>query len=248
MPSLSTYSAELDYAYAPGMFPAMECLLHRPESCRRVLLHSRSAGTEGAQRLREEAEKHHIRVEEADKALSRISGKDNCFAAAVFSKFSDTLAGDKPHVVLHHPSDCGNVGTILRTALGFGMEDVALIRPCVDVFDPRVVRASMGSLFSLRVHVYDDFEDYRAAYPAHGLYPFMLDGSSSLPDVLAGEIVQPYALIFGNEGSGLPASFAALGQPVRIPSNDRVDSLNLSIAAAIGIYGFTQKEAAHGAA
>ena len=248
MPSLSTYSAELDYAYAPGMFPAMECLLHRPESCRRVLLHSRSAGTEGAQRLREEAEKHHIRVEEADKALSRISGKENCFAAAVFSKFSDTLAGDKPHVVLHHPSDCGNVGTILRTALGFGMEDVALIRPCVDIFDPRVVRASMGSLFSLRVHVYDDFEAYRAAYPAHGLYPFMLDGSSSLPDVLAGEIVQPYALIFGNEGSGLPASFAALGQPVRIPSNDRVDSLNLSIAAAIGIYGFTQKEAAHGAA
>ena len=133
-------------------------------------------------------------------------------------------------------------------ALGFGMEDVALIRPCVDIFDPRVVRASMGSLFSLRVHVYDDFEAYRAAYPAHGLYPFMLDGSSSLPDVLAGEIVQPYALIFGNEGSGLPASFAALGQPVRIPSNDRVDSLNLSIAAAIGIYGFTQKEAAHGAA
>mgnify|MGYP002622164625 CR=1 FL=1 len=91
MPSLSTYSAELDYAYAPGMFPAMECLLHRPESCRRVLLHSRSAGTEGAQRLREEAEKHRIRVEEADKALSRISGKENCFAAAVFSKFEDDL-------------------------------------------------------------------------------------------------------------------------------------------------------------
>lgn len=112
MPSLSTYSAELDYAYAPGMFPAMECLLHRPESCRRVLLHSRSAGTEGAQRLREEAEKHHIRVEEADKALSRISGKDNCFAAAVFSKFEDDLRPDKPHIVLHHPSDSGNVGTI----------------------------------------------------------------------------------------------------------------------------------------
>ena len=82
-----------------------------------------------------------------------------------------------------------------------------------------------------------------AAYPQYGLYPFMLDGSSSLPDVLAGDIAQPYALVFGNEGSGLPASFAKLGQPVRIPSNDRVDSLNLSIAAAIGIYGFTQKEA-----
>jgi TrmH family RNA methyltransferase len=143
--------------------------------------------------------------------------------------------------VLHHPSDCGNVGTILRTALGFGVEDVALIRPCVDVFDPRVVRASMGSLFQLRLRVYDDFADYQAEHPDRMLYPFMLDGSSSLPDVLAGEVSAKWTLVFGNEGSGLPAEFARMGQPVRIPSNDRVDSLNLSIAAAIGIYGFTQK-------
>lgn len=243
MPSLSPYKSELDYAYAPGVFPAMECLLHRPDCARRLLLHSRAEGTEGAEKLTRLAEELHVRVELADKALSRVSGKENCFAAVVFGKFADTLDAAKPHVVLHNPSDCGNVGTILRTALGFGIEDVALIRPCVDVFDPRVVRASMGSLFSLRVHVYDTFEDYRTAYPQHGLYPFMLDGSSSLPDVLAGDVVRPYALVFGNEGSGLPSSFAKLGQPVRIPSNDRVDSLNLSIAAAIGIYGFTQKEA-----
>ena len=60
MPSLSNYAADLDYAYAPGMFPAMECLLHRPDLCRRLLLHSRSEGTEGAARLTEQAEKHHI--------------------------------------------------------------------------------------------------------------------------------------------------------------------------------------------
>ena len=46
MPSLSPYKAELDYGYAPGVFPAMECLLHRPECVRRVLLHSKAAGTE----------------------------------------------------------------------------------------------------------------------------------------------------------------------------------------------------------
>lgn len=241
MPSLSPYRSDLDYAYAPGMFPAIECLLHRPELARRVLLHTKSAGTEGAQRLTELAEKLHVRVEEADRALSRISGKENCFAAAVFDKFDDALDAHKPHVVLHHPSDCGNVGTILRTSLGFGVEDVALIRPCVDVFDPRVVRASMGSMFQLRIRTYDDFEAYRADYPDHGLYPFMLDGSKSLPDVLAGDVSPQWALIFGNEGSGLPPEFAAMGQPVRIPSNERIDSLNLSIAAAIGIYGFTRK-------
>ena len=134
------------------------------------------------------------------------------------------------------------MGTILRTALGFGVEDVALIRPCVDVFDPRTVRASMGSLFSLRVRTYDSFDAYQAEHPDRSLYPFMLDGSRSLPDVLAEPIPPCWTLVFGNEGSGLPQEFSQLGQPVRIPSNQRVDSLNLSIAAAIGIYGFAQKD------
>lgn len=241
MPSLSAYKSDLDYAYAPGIFPSMECLLHRPDLARRLLLHSKAAGRDGADKLTQLAEALHVRVEEADKALARISGKENCFAAVVFQKFDDPLAQGKPHIVLHRPSDCGNVGTILRTALGFGVEDVALIRPCVDVFDPRVVRASMGSLFQLRVHTYDCFEQYVADHPGRAMYPFMLDGSRSLPDVLAGDVPANWTLIFGNEGSGLPAEFTAIGQPVRIPSNDRVDSLNLSIAAAIGIYGFTQK-------
>ena len=242
MPSLSPYKADLDYAYAPGIFPAMECLLHRPDCARRVLLHSKAEGTEGAEKLTRLAEQLHVRVEIADKALSRVSGKENCFAAAVFAKFDDALAAGRPHVVLHHPSDCGNVGTILRTALGFGVEDVALIRPCVDVFDPRVVRASMGAMFQLRVRTYESFGQYEAEHPGRMLYPFMLDGSRSLPDVLAGDVPENWTLIFGNEGSGLPAEFSRMGQPVRIPINDRVDSLNLSIAAAIGIYGFTQKK------
>lgn len=241
MPSLSPYKSDLDYAYAPGVFPAMECLLNRPQEVRRVLLHSKAEGTEGAEKLTRLAEQLRVRVEVADKALARISGKENCFAAAVFAKFNDPLAAGRPHIVLHHPSDCGNAGTILRTALGFGVEDIAFIRPCVDVFDPRTVRASMGSLFQLHVRVYDTFDDYQAEHPGRMLYPFMLDGSRSLPDVLAGSVPANWTLIFGNEGSGLPHEFAAMGQPVRIPSNDRIDSLNLSIAAAIGIYGFTQK-------
>ena len=237
MPSLSPYNSDLDYAYAPGIFPAMECLLHRPDSARRVLLHSKAEGTEGAEKLTRLAEQLHVRVEMADKALTRISGKENCFAAAVFAKFDDALAGDRPHVVLHHPSDCGNVGTILRTALGFGVEDVALIRPCVDVFDPRVVRASMGAMFQLHVRTYDSFAQYEAEHPGRTLYPFMLDASVPLDQAVA-QKKTPFTLIMGNEGSGLPAEFAAMGQPVRIPHNHEIDSLNLSIAAAIGMYTF----------
>ena len=96
----------------------------------------------------------------------------------------------------------------------------------------------MGSMFGIRLHVYDSFEDYRADFPERMLYPFMLDASVPLKDVLRKPVPPAYSLIFGNEGSGLPAAFSALGQAVRIESNDRIDSLNLAVAAGIAIYTF----------
>ena len=237
MPSLTAYKGDLDYSYAPGIFPSMECLTHRPQDVRRLLVHSSAAGREGVDRLCALAEKHRIRVEEADRALARISGKENCYAAAVFAKFEDAPDPARPHVVLHNPGDFGNVGTILRTALGLGIEDVALIRPCADLFDPKTVRASMGALFRLRVKVYDSFDDYRAAFPERKLYPFMLDASVPLQEAVRDKPAL-WTLVFGNEGRGLPKEFAQLGQAVRIESNDKVDSLNLAMAAGIGIYEF----------
>ena len=239
MPSLSAYKSDLDYSYAPGIFPSMECLMHRPEITRRVLIHSSAAGREGTDRLRALAEKAGVRVEEADRVLARISGKENCYAAAVFEKFEDAPDPDKPHVVLHNPGDSGNVGTILRTALGLGIEDVALVRPCADVFDPKTVRASMGAMFRLRIRVYDGFEEYREKYAERKLYPFMLDASVPLQEAVK-EKPEVWTLVFGNEGRGLPAEFAQMGQAVRIESNEKVDSLNLGIAAAIGMYEFVK--------
>ena len=240
MPSLSGYKSELEYSYAPGIFPAMECLTYRPEKVRRLLVHSSAAGREGAEKLRELAGKHGIRIEEADKALSRISGKENCYAAAVFEKFEDELKGDASHIVLHNPGDTGNIGTILRTALGLGIEDIALVRPCADVFDPKTVRASMGAMFRMRIRVYGRFEEYREAFPERKLYPFMLDASVPLREAVK-EKPEVWTLVFGNEGHGLPAEFARMGQAVRIESNGKVDSLNLGIAAGIGIYLFNSE-------
>ena len=159
----------------------------------------------------------------------------------VFDKFEGTLNAEGCHLALHHPSDKGNLGTMLRTALGFGYRDIAIIRPAADAFDPHVVRASMGAIFGLNVRYYDDFAAYRAAFPQHMLYPFMLDASVPLDQAVA-QKKTPFTLIMGNEGSGLPAEFAAMGQPVRIPHNHEIDSLNLSIAAAIGMYAFANHE------
>lgn len=241
MPALEAYKRELDYSYAPGLFPSLEAMTKRPQLVRRLLVSSRGQDSEGVKKLIALAEEKHIRIETADKALSRISGKDNCFAAAVFEKRPLSLDRAQDHIVLHHISDQGNLGTILRTALGFGYHDIAIIRPAADVYDPKVARASMGALFSLRVTEYGDFSDYWQEFGPRAAYPFMLDGSVQMDDA-AKDAPHPCALIFGNEGSGLPPEFQRVGQPVRIPSSDEVDSLNLAIAAAIGMYAFRREK------
>ena len=240
MPALEAYKRELDYSYAPGLFPSLEAMTKRPHLVRRLLVSSKGQDSEGVKKLIALAEEKRIRVETADKALARVSGKDNCFAAAVFEKRPLPLAASCDHIVLHHISDQGNLGTVLRTALGFGYHDIAIIRPAADVYDPKVVRASMGALFSLRVTEYADFSDYWQEFGPRAAYPFMLDGSVHMDDA-AKNPPRPCALIFGNEGAGLPPEFKVVGQPVRIPSSDEVDSLNLAIAAAIGMYGFRRK-------
>jgi len=239
MPTLEPYSARIPYSYALGLFPASQLMQKRPELAKRLLVSSKAESSQGLQALRTLCQQYHVREENADKVLTRISGKENCFAAVVFDKFTSELSTEN-HLVLHHPSDKGNLGTMLRTALGFGYRDIAIIRPAADVFDPHVIRASMGAIFGLRVMQYNSFEEYRNSYPEHTLYPFMLDASVPLAKAVSTK-KEPFSLIMGNEGSGLPVEFASFGQPVRIPHNDEIDSLNLSIAAAIGMYSFSQK-------
>lgn len=117
MPSLEAYSRDLPYSYALGLFPASELMHKRPELARRLLVASRAEDSEGLRALRALCAAHHVREENADRALSRISGKENCFAAVVFDKFEGTLNPEGCHLALHHPSDKGNLGTMLRTAL-----------------------------------------------------------------------------------------------------------------------------------
>ena len=95
--------------------------------------------------------------------------------------------------------------------------------------------------------LYPDYDAWRADNPGRMIYPFMLDASLPLPEVLRGKVPPDWVLAFGNEGSGLPAFWSQVGQAVRIPSNDRVDSLNLSVAAAVGIYAFAGRTGLLGA-
>ena len=157
----------------------------------------------------------------------------------MFEKYENTLEPEKNHIVLVNPGDMGNMGTIIRTSIGFGIENLAIIEPGADVFNPKVVRASMGSLFQLKFHYYKSFEEYAQTAGERKMYPFMLKGAVPLQELkrAPGEV---YSLIFGNEATGLPDDFSKIGQSVVIRHTDHIDSLNLALATGIGIYEFTR--------
>ncbi len=70
------------------------------------------------------------------------------------------LEREKNHIVLVEPRNMGNAGTIIRTMLGFGYKNLALIEPAVDVFDPKVVRSTMGALFRINFEYFQTWEEY----------------------------------------------------------------------------------------
>ena len=237
MPKLEPYSRKLTYSYALGVFPSLMLMEAQPQRALRLLLHPDGLKNEGVVKLREMCAARGVREEMAERVLRRESKKDNCFAALVFEKFDSDLDPAACHAVLCQISDSGNLGTAMRSLLGFGIRDVALIRPCVDVFEPHALRASMGAFYKLRVHTYDSFADYRAAHPDRPLFPFMLDGAIPLNEAARGA-KPPFSLVFGNEQTGLPLEFAQLGQSVMIPQSSEIDSLNLAVAVSVGSYVF----------
>lgn len=229
---LRPYRKDLDYSYTLGVFPTLELFAHRPERALRAVVSSRGAENAGVQRIEALCAERGIPFAVADRAVARLSGSGNCYAVGVFEKYEAPLAAEANHLVLVSPGDAGNLGTIVRTMLGLGCKDLAIVRPAADLFAPKTVRASMGAVFQLRHAHFDAFDAYRAVHQRN-LYPFMTDGRETLPQV---RFASPWGLIFGSEAAGLEASYHALGTSVRIPQSGRVDSLNLAVAVSIALY------------
>lgn len=232
---LRKYKKEFDYSYTLGVFPTLELLKRQPAHVIKVIISTKGDTNSGIAKIRTFCREHAIKVEVSDHLLNKLSPKENVYALGVFAKYQQHLIANTNHVVLVHPSDSGNLGTILRTMLGFRVRNVALIRPAVDIFDPKVIRASMGAMFSMHFSYFDSFLDYQQNYQQH-FYPFMTDGKLQLPDVV---FKKPCSLIFGGEAAGLEAQYLEVGTSVVIPQDQLIDSLNLAVAVGIALYQST---------
>jgi TrmH family RNA methyltransferase len=230
---LKPYHKKLPYSYVYGVSATLELLAARPEHALGVVLSSRGTRNTGVARIRDQCARHHLEVETNDKVIERISPKDNHLAVGVFRKYHSHIKPSQNLVALVQPSDMGNLGTIIRTMVGFGFVDLAVIRPAADLFHPRTIRASMGAVFRLSFECFDNFDSWRQSASAHNLYTFMTDGRTSISQV---HFEPPFALVFGNESTGLADRFHGVGTSVAIAHRGQVDSLNLSVAAAIALY------------
>ena len=131
-------------------------------------------------------------------------------------------------LVLDGIQDPGNMGTIIRTADWFGIDNIICSEDCVDVYNPKVVQATMGSLSRINVH-YTNIADVltHIKLPVFGA---LLDGENIYTTNFGTEGL----IVMGNEGNGLrPDIINLVNKAVTIPRIGKAESLNVAIATAI---------------
>lgn len=146
------------------------------------------------------------------------------------------LTGRELVVVLDRLQDPGNVGTLIRTADTVGAAALILIEPCVDVFDPKTVRGSMGSLFNVPLVRTADVDELFGWLRNQGLRPV---GADAQQGEIWGEGLWEggVALILGNEARGLSENVRVhLEDWARLPIVGQAESLNVAVAGGVLMY------------
>jgi TrmH family RNA methyltransferase len=136
--------------------------------------------------------------------------------------------------------DAGNLGTLFRSAEAFGAQGLFLTEGCCDPFNPKVVRASMGSLFRVPFDSNKPWEEHLAWCKGNGFTSLALTGKSE-KTLFEYEPKMPLVLWVGSEGGGLPEELIkACDQSCKIPMMGQVESLNVAVAASIALF-YTRK-------
>ena len=139
-------------------------------------------------------------------------------------------------LILEDTADPGNLGTIMRTAEAAGVTGVIMGKGTVDIFNPKVVRSTMGSIFRLPFAYVDDLKAVILRLKRDGIsfYATHLKGKESYRDISYSDKA---GILIGNEARGLSDEIANLADTyVIIPMQGKVESLNAAVAAALMMY------------
>lgn len=188
-----------------------------------------------------------------EKVLASVAQKDNpqTIVAAFRQRLTELheLPTDGPRrwLALYEVRDPGNLGTIVRTADAAGVDAVLLVGSCCDPFSVEAVRATMGSLFAMRLveTSFDQLDIWRKRAGARMIAASM-HGQTRPDQIVYGE---RSVVLMGNEQAGLPADVErACDQLAHIPMRGAADSLNLASASSLMIYEVWRSQGYPGAA
>ncbi|MCR4749657.1 MAG: RNA methyltransferase [Lachnospiraceae bacterium] len=141
------------------------------------------------------------------------------------------------YMILEDIQDPGNLGTIIRTAEGAGVTAVIMSRGCVDIYNPKTIRSTMGSVYRVPFVYVDDLAYVTSKMKENGItiYAAHLKGKRLYDEVN----YKKTAFLIGNEGNGLKDETAALADEyIKIPMAGKVESLNAAVAASILMYEY----------
>ncbi len=151
---------------------------------------------------------------------------------AVVEQFDTGTPKLTPHtitLVLDSIRDPGNLGTIIRIADWFGINQIICSTDSAEVYNPKVVQATMGSIARMQIH-YTDLEPWLAAQKNIPVYATTMDGQ----DIITHKKIKEGIIIFGNESRGISAEVLRLADTkLSIPKKGKAESLNVAVAAGI---------------
>ena len=165
------------------------------------------------------------------KQMSSLKTPNN--ALAVLEKPDNKIESGTPEklaVALDCIQDPGNLGTIIRAAAWFGIDTIVCSNNCVDVYNPKVIQASMGAFLNIKVY-YTDLEEYLKNTNNLPVYGALLKGDSIYNQPLNNKGI----ILLGNESKGISEKLLPfITHKISIPcSNFMIDSLNVGMAASI---------------
>lgn len=147
------------------------------------------------------------------------------------------LDGDQTHLlVLESIQDPGNLGTMVRTGEGAGVTGIIMNKTTVDLFNPKTIRSTMGSIYRVPFYVAEDLGETMKELQARGisLYAAHLKGEHSYDEE---DYTKACGFLIGNEGNGLSDEIANLADTyIKIPMEGQVESLNAAISATLLMY------------
>jgi len=150
----------------------------------------------------------------------------------------ESIESDRHVVFLDDVRDPGNLGTILRSADWFGIDRIILSPQCVDIYNPKVVQSTMGSLFRLQYLVMDLDEYLQSAGEEFHIYFAEMSGSNAFQT----SYQKPLILVLGNESKGITLNLSNRRiNSISIPGKGRdTESLNVAVAGSILIAEITK--------